>query len=190
MQKLTVPMKKLLAKRTMDRKNTADSRVEPSVVDVFKQTLKESLAVQVLPRLPPKLLKASEFDNMAELAEAEKEGDQTKYLFSKRQKEIIKPRTDYIKSTQNSSSFDLMLLQNNQEPTYMHKTVKISHRPQLFNKKRNTLTPVANPINIDPDLIEGNQKCDSHRKNWTTVIQDLKKHVKENSKHTMSYQSL
>ena len=43
-------------------------------------------------------------------------------------------------STQNSSSFELMLKKNNQENISINKTVKISHRPQLLSHKRNNMT--------------------------------------------------
>ncbi len=72
---LSVP-KRLLAKKTLERKGTQEvSRYEPSVIDQFKETLKENLAIQVLPKLPPKLIKAAEFDHITELTEAAKEGD-------------------------------------------------------------------------------------------------------------------
>lgn len=94
--------------------------------------------------MPPKLIKASEFDHTTELSLAAKEGDEKKFLFTTREKEVIKKPINYLNSTQNSSAFEMMLRKNNLSPQSMHRTVKISHRPQLLNHKRSTLIPTAN----------------------------------------------
>lgn len=46
-----------------------------SMMKAFKESLKENLGVKVLPRMPPKLIKAHEFDHITEENLAAKEGD-------------------------------------------------------------------------------------------------------------------
>lgn len=79
---------------------------------------------------------------------------------------------------------------SNQELRSVHKTVKISHRPQLVSHKKSVLSSTANPLLNDSEVGECKEKNENNRKNWPSVIKELKHHIKINAKHTMKYKWL
>lgn len=88
-----------------------------------------------------------------------------------------------MRSTQNSASFELMLQKNKQSAPVIDKTVKISHRPQLMSHKRSGLAVQMNGVQNDEKGSEGGKKCDSGRKNWPSIIQNIRQHATVTSKH-------
>jgi hypothetical protein len=123
---------------------------------------------------------------MAELAQAAEEGDEKKFIFSRNDTELMKPPQDFLRSTQTSSAFDLLLQKNNQQIASVHRTVKITHRPQLVNHKRSNLSGNLNPVLLDLHDHDNRNTCDTGRKNWSDVIQNLKQHVTVTSKHAFA----
>ena len=81
---------------------------------------------------------------ITDLNEASKEGDEKSFIVSRKDNQPSKPYCDYLRSTQNSSSFELMMRKNNQTALPMNKTVKISYRPQLQSHKKSTLSMKIN----------------------------------------------
>jgi hypothetical protein len=104
--------------------------------------------VDVLPQLPPKKLKASEFDKTVQ-ADTPKEVEAARNQL-RVESDLKKTGNSFLYSTQNSTAYEMFFKKNDQNICNMHKTVKISHRPQLVQTAgRKIKKCLANPIQLE-----------------------------------------